>query len=1337
MAWSATDFLEDSKWEASDFEEPDSEKIARSGKAIGELGRAIEEHKAERSADKLSGRDLTPLERLRGSELGRRLLPRTQVERELGSGQITPGDIARDVLKFTTLPPQIANPIREITEAQIAPIAESNPIAAGVARGAREIAIGALGNVPASGLMGAGRVLGTPFSLDYAASLPEQVETMERAASTGDRLALAESAASALGGAATIGLGALGSVRPGRLAGVGAFERPAIAETVRNIEPAALKPERIAPAEVVPAPEPVVVPEPVAPVPERAVLPEAKALADKYKESIPELEKLSAEASAAAAKATADYEAGKTSMKREERLKALPRLQELGLKGQAHAEALQLLEDRGLRKPSEIKAPETQAEAGPEALKASETVREEAEHILPVSGLNRNYVEAAKSGATPLTRQQFEAKYQGMPKSALDRLWAKEQAKSAPDLSARPLTLSEIAQGKSRGAEAGFVDVQPIIDAVYSGAQKTAQLLRARGGLPKEAYAAKEKAAGAIQSADKTVKFLSRDLMRALGNAYGLNKIEMAAGGSRKIPVADVQRMDAYLKGDVSVAEQIQPAVRGALDNQRAAITGLSEKIISELESQGGNEKLIDTIKNNMDVYVTRSYKFFDSKAPADKWYNDLPFEVRQRAEQFVQQPRPDGSVPTQSEAQSQLLNWLSDLKQDPQRAAGSVGPKDLSQFMKRKSIAPEIRAVLGEYKDPMINFARSVTKMSDWLANQQFLSDVKKAGEGQWLFKEADAPPGFNAQIAGEGSEAFSPLNGMRTTPEIAQALQEIRGRTSDPGAIAKTYLTINALTKQASTTQSLLTQMRNLTSQPWFWGMNGHWKLGEIQPTLKAIAQDLGVSANSQRWRDYLKEAADRGIVGDTARATELLEIINDAALNDVNPSELSSYSMAKLAKKAYFKFPAEIYKLSDELGKIYGWENEKAIVRQVHPEWSQEQVATEAATRVRNQYPTYSKIPEALKQLRKVPVVGPFVSFPYEIMRTSYHAMGQSISELRSANPVERTIGAKRAASQIATLGAGYGLAALSKSIWGVTDKQEEDLRRFQPSWSKNSQFLYLGKDKGELKYMNLSYQNPYSYLVDPVISVTSSIQSDEPFLSATARSAAEFFRPFVSEQMLANALLDVSRNTTETGRQVYNPQDELGIKATKIADHIGMTLAPGTVQRARKRIIPSFNATQQPEFGRKLSPEVELAAEFSGMRLEQFDFKNGLAFKARKFGKNLQDAEGVFRSTVNQSGTDTPGLLDAFERSQKARKGLWDELRGDYLAALRNGVDVDEADKTLDAMGLSRQMAESVSSGLYEPWLPSEDLLKRIEQRGRQVPFNELRDIYQKYRTPNAQ
>ena len=47
--------------------------------------------------------------------------------------------------------------------------------------------------------------------------------------------------------------------------------------------------------------------------------------------------------------------------------------------------------------------------------------------------------------------------------------------------------------------------------------------------------------------------------------------------------------------------------------------------------------------------------------------------------------------------------------------------------------------------------------------------------------------------------------------------------------------------------------------------------------------------------------------------------------------------------------------------------------------------------SAWEIRNTYPTYSKVPQFIKDIRKIPFFGNFVSFQAEILRTGYEHYG----------------------------------------------------------------------------------------------------------------------------------------------------------------------------------------------------------------------------------------------------------------------------------------------------------------------------------------------------------
>ena len=55
--------------------------------------------------------------------------------------------------------------------------------------------------------------------------------------------------------------------------------------------------------------------------------------------------------------------------------------------------------------------------------------------------------------------------------------------------------------------------------------------------------------------------------------------------------------------------------------------------------------------------------------------------------------------------------------------------------------------------------------------------------------------------------------------------------------------------------------------------------------------------------------------------------------------------------------------------------------------------------SAWEIRNTYPTYSKVPPVVQELRKIPFFGNFVSFPSEMLRTGVTSVAMSLRHIAS--------------------------------------------------------------------------------------------------------------------------------------------------------------------------------------------------------------------------------------------------------------------------------------------------------------------------------------------------
>lgn len=842
------------------------------------------------------------------------------------------------------------------------------------------------------------------------------------------------------------------------------------------------------------------------------------------------------------------------------------------------------------------------------------------------------------------------------------------------------------------------------------------RLFTATGDLPKQTFEGWIERNGFVKEQSRQTAYATRDLYSALKDEFKISTTETLTKGFEKVPPAFVKQMNQALLGEVDI-NTLPERVRAPLQAMRDHVDAMSQKMLSEGVVPA---ELQAKVADNLGTYLTRSYRIFDDPV----WAEKIPQDVRNRVRDFIHsnlKKTDPAATPETARAvmESMLQDWKDQGTGALVKTGGKLGSKDLTSFIARKDIPQVLREVMGEYSDPTINYTRSVTKMANLIGSQRFLGQVRAQGMGKFLFEDGKQPATHTARIAAEGSDVMAPLNGLRTTPEIATAFREFGKMDPIKNPIFRALATLSGVAKSVKTVGSVMTQARNLLGQSYFFAMNGHFDMRAAAPALRAVLADLGARdtpAGRAAYQRYLR----LGIVDQSARASELRDIIRDAGLNDpgVTLTEPGSV-LAKSARKLTVDAAAKGYQLSDDLGKIIGFENELARQRSIHPEWSETTLEATSAERIRNTYPTYSMVPKAVQNIRRLPIA-PFASFAAETFRTAYHNLRYTIEDLQSTNPAQKKAGAQRLAGQLAVVGSGYAMSAITQALLGMNAQEEDDARRFMAPWDKDSQIAFTGKGDGEAKFVNLSYVNPYSYLTDPVVAVAGGLRDADQLDEIMLRSMEKLLQPFTSEDIFAGAVVDVARNKTKTGGRVFNPGDTTANRLVDQLGHILKTLEPGTVSRVKSKIIPAVKG-ETDRHGRKPELTTEILNELTGFKQQTIDYKQALGFRALAFKKADDDADSIFREVAAQRGSvSQEDLTDAYKRATRSKFETWQEFYRDVQAARRRGVS-DSAIKTaIEARGVSQAEAGSVMDGKFVPPKVSPALAKQMKDNNRSLP-----------------
>jgi hypothetical protein len=416
------------------------------------------------------------------------------------------------------------------------------------------------------------------------------------------------------------------------------------------------------------------------------------------------------------------------------------------------------------------------------------------------------------------------------------------------------------------------------------------------------------------------------------------------------------------------------------------------------------------------------------------------------------------------------------------------------------------------------------------------------------------------------------------------------------------------------------------------------------------------------------------------------------------------------AKSKIKHYNNIIKKVYRGADDFWKIVAYEGTKAQLAQAKPNWSTEQVETEAAKRTRDTVPTYSLTGIGMKNLGRFPLVGSFVAFSSEIIRTSMNNLKYIQADL--ADPDLKGLAYKRMAGMAMAHVWAASAAAMTAAMFGVDDDEEEAMRKLGSPWAENSSIAYLGRDDdGKMRSVDLSFVDPYNIFHKPLIALI----RNQPWQDSFVGAAREVLSPFFGLDIAAGSLFELAGNSKlRSGAPIYNPEAPGLEQSAAIAEHLITTLGPGVVQPI-VRIYKAANDIKTPQ-GRVYKMEDEIAGAF-GLRLSTFDPKFAMYYRVNDFKEQLSNANSYLYGVASDiNPVDDDALSSAFNTANGIRHRAYEDMMQIVNAARASGLSTQEIRKVLRVSNVSKKYANALARGEEAPkWNLGRTFLKGATKR----------------------
>jgi hypothetical protein len=437
--------------------------------------------------------------------------------------------------------------------------------------------------------------------------------------------------------------------------------------------------------------------------------------------------------------------------------------------------------------------------------------------------------------------------------------------------------------------------------------------------------------------------------------------------------------------------------------------------------------------------------------------------------------------------------------------------------------------------------------------------------------------------------------------------------------------------------------------------------------------------------------------------------------------------------------------------------------------------------AAARTRNFMPTHSEIGRAVRAFDKYSPFGAFTSFASENIRNMANILEQGLKELATVvdDDLVQYLGKERAEAFVRSI-RGHGAQRLTglltvsvilpkamvrvgQESTGMTDEQMDRLHEQADFFQKGQDIVPIEFDgEGKIKYINLSYVMPYSFVTDAAQAAIRGYEErgrlNKNEAEQIAGSAFDLIGsladPFVSEAIIYERVRDalpsggdgslgIGRGgQTSTGAKVYEPTDSLGSKLAQGFLHIVDAVTPaigrelygfekGELEEGRL-LRSMLNAPGSR--GQDYNPFEELGRQITGFTATEINLKRDSEFAARAYAPKRSNVKRIANRVIERGDSTLPEIMDAWDSYldglYKVQSELYNEILG--MRELRLS-DAEIRRNFTKKATLGTKEVNAIMRGEFYPGLASDEIKRSVimqtsvENRRRvttQVPWGEL-------------
>jgi len=615
----------------------------------------------------------------------------------------------------------------------------------------------------------------------------------------------------------------------------------------------------------------------------------------------------------------------------------------------------------------------------------------------------------------------------------------------------------------------------------------------------------------------------------------------------------------------------------------RSYVDSLSSTLLNDPAFVSLNDELKETIRKNIGSYVRASYRFWKGKnfKPAKgARLNAIQYEYEVLVANRINILERSGYSESEideyftEEVKENLVEqatgiidrYIEEIEKSREgsdfKRSGIVRPSTIKlpsqQFMKRKDLPYTIEELLGKERDPLVRFIDTTVGLSNIKYKGIMISNMLEQ-LGPDVIKNTDqiTKSEESAKTFRQIKDEYSPLNGKWVRADLFEVLSE-EGFYTAPKDMRwlQVYFDILKIARKSKVIWNIPTWRKNITGGWYTMLANGVFYNTDIVSDISNRVKRLYGTATGKELldkeiNDLIAVMGDYGLLGTSvdANMVGLMDITMNAAITGKEDDSRAKNLFNKLIGKgkSIDKWATENYSFIDDYTKLiifrqeiqstakklYGKEYDKLSEKEL------KEVHRFAAERVKENTPTFSRLPRFYRALGKAPF-GDFLSFELEAIRSLVQNTQNALADIKKGmtdtglNDVQKTAYMKDGMSRVAGISALLAIrlaisAGLASLLLGDDDELDKDAKVVRPDWMDGHSIVVTNISKsGEVTAYDYSLEDPYGNIFD--------IATDPARLP---QHAFELFGPNMAVEFITN----VFKGKDVYGRDIAENTDNL--------------------------------------------------------------------------------------------------------------------------------------------------------------------------------------------------